>query len=118
MVTLLASDSSPEPDLRDGRLLGLVSSVDADRIEVTLGDPSAATGVAVSDLVAIPTSELFLMGVVAGIVRHSEDRIVLTLMPVGSLSWAESETLPPFSVGGRKIQVCTPAVMSPMPPEW
>ncbi len=40
-----------------------------------------------------------------------------SLMPVGSLSDAESAMLPWLSVGGRHIQAWAPTVTSPMPPE-
>jgi uncharacterized protein len=84
MVMLRAAGALPEIDLSGGPWLGLVSSVDANRIELTLGAAGPTRGVAVSDLVAIPTGEAFLMGVVASVTRKAPDTVVAVLMPVGS----------------------------------
>ena len=55
--------------LDQGPVLGTVERVDADRVEVTMSDPSVAGRVSVSDLVALPAGRGFLIGIVDGLAR-------------------------------------------------
>ncbi len=79
----LAAHRTRALDLRAGEPAGLVATVDGDRIEVLLCDDEAAA-VSVSDLVAMPAGEEFVVGVVASLARTGPDRIAMRVMPAGT----------------------------------
>ncbi len=102
--TRLAAVPAGEPqplDLRSCPLLGRVTRLDRNRLEVELSDPGLAQRVTVSDLVALATDGDFLIGLVEAVqlrqARPARDglagdgparasSVALQVMPVGRLS--------------------------------
>ncbi|HWD63856.1 MAG TPA: ATP-binding protein [Solirubrobacteraceae bacterium] len=87
----MASTSTPTttaPDeplaLTGGLKLGILASVDPDRMLVELSDPKLTSRVTVSDLVAIPADEGCLIGLVEGAARQPDKRVEIRVMPVGT----------------------------------
>lgn len=79
------SQAAHEPlALQEGPVLGPLTCVDADRLIVELSDPSLAVRVTVSDLVALPADDGFLIGLVESVKRAEGGRIEIAAMPVGS----------------------------------
>jgi hypothetical protein len=72
-------------DLGGGRLLGYVSRVERDRVKVTLADRELASHVSVSELVAVPAGDTFLIGILETVSVTDTDAIELLIMPVGAL---------------------------------
>ncbi len=77
-------------DLRSCPLLGRVTRLDRNRLEIELSEPGLAMRVTVSDLVALSTGSDFLMGLVEAVqvrpVRNGASSVALQVMPVGRLS--------------------------------
>lgn len=65
-------------------MLGELISIDQDRMVVELSDPALAARVTVSDLVAMPAVDGFLIGLVEGLKRSAEGRIEIRMMPIGT----------------------------------
>ena len=79
--------------LHEGRLLGHVASVDADRVLVRLVDEAAVASVSVSDLVAMPAANGFLIGIVEGLgCGQPAEEVAARIMPVGTLGPAPGES--------------------------
>jgi uncharacterized protein len=79
--------------LETGPLLGHVVSVDADRILVRLEDDAAIANLSVSDLVAMPAADGFLIGLVEGLTSDATDeQVTARIMPVGTLHPAPNES--------------------------
>jgi hypothetical protein len=68
-----------------GVRIGRVGAIDADRVAVVVDDPAMVPSVTISDLVAMPATDGFLMGIVGGLSRLGDDGTVLVeVMPVGT----------------------------------
>jgi hypothetical protein len=74
------------PGLGEGQLVGRVVAVSAEWLEIRLENEFLAGGLTVSDLVAVPTAEGFLIGLVAGLRRTPDSRggVSVEVMPIGS----------------------------------
>jgi hypothetical protein len=90
-------DPAPAPDpgrlhvvapvraLDQGPLLGRATKVEAGRVLVTLTDDEAVQRATVSALVALPTDDGFLLGIIDALVcSENSDLVIATLMPVGA----------------------------------
>jgi hypothetical protein len=71
-------------DLTGGLNLGSLACVDADRMLVELSDPKLSSRVTVSDLVAVPAEDGFVIGLVEGVARQADRQIEVRIMPVGT----------------------------------
>ncbi len=79
--------------LETGLLLGQVASVDADRVLVRLEDEAAVAGLSVSDLVAMPAADGFMIGIVEGLTcTEGADDVTARIMPVGTLHPAPEQS--------------------------
>jgi hypothetical protein len=95
----LTADPPERPlGLDEGAVLGRVHRVSADRVDVGLDDPAMVARVTVSDLVALPAADGFLIGIVEslgtadmrdGPGMMAGPSVVMRLMPVGTLHPAE-----------------------------
>ncbi len=90
---------SSEPlALADGLLLGSLASVDADRLIVELAKPAVIDRATVSDMVALPAGDGYLIGLVEGAARSSPangaqgTRSELRIMPVGTFDSHEGDS--------------------------
>jgi DNA helicase HerA-like ATPase len=85
-TTSTPSTTTPEEplSLAGGPQLGALAAVDADRMLIELSDPELAIRVTVSDLVAVPADDGFLIGLVEGVTRHADRRVEARIMPVGT----------------------------------
>jgi DNA helicase HerA-like ATPase len=86
-----AGETAGRLDLRSGSLIGRVTRLDRNRLEVELSEPGLAARVTVSDLVALPTGSDFLIGLVEAVhMRPARNPgVALQVMPVGRLSPGE-----------------------------
>jgi hypothetical protein len=81
-----ATGGDGQPELNDGRVVGHVVSVGVETLAVRLDGEAGATGLTVSDLVAMPAGDDFLIGLVARLTRTNEfgGEVLMEVMPVGS----------------------------------
>jgi DNA helicase HerA-like ATPase len=75
--------------LEEGERIGELALVDPDQLEIDLADPAASARVTVSDLVALPAGQEFLVGIVSGVARAGRGpgeapSLVARVMPVGT----------------------------------
>jgi len=97
LSTLEERTSGSPLGLDQGPLLGPIERVDTNRVEVVITDPMMAARVAVSELVALPVADGFLIGMVESLVRDTDavlassahdplaTRVTMRVMPVGTL---------------------------------
>ncbi|HET9718634.1 MAG TPA: ATP-binding protein [Solirubrobacteraceae bacterium] len=85
-TTSTPPNATPEQplELGAGLKLGSLACVDSDRMIVELSDPKLSSHVTVSDLVAVPAEDGFLVGLVEGVARQVDKRIEARIMPVGT----------------------------------
>jgi uncharacterized protein len=97
-------------ELTQGPVLGRVARLNANRVEVELSYPESGTGVTVSDLVALPTEDEFLIGLVDAVTRSvarggadevgaGESVVEVGIMPIGTLSPVKGTSAAAFSRG-------------------
>jgi hypothetical protein len=78
--------SVPRLDLSAGLRLGEATSIEADRIEVALDGSELGAQVTVSDLVALPAGDDYLIGIASALARRrAQDTVAMRVMPIGSV---------------------------------
>jgi hypothetical protein len=86
-------------DLRDCPLLGHVTQIDRNRLTVELSDPELVSRLSVSDLVALPAADVFLIGLLEAMAATNGSSVELRVMPIGTLRSSADDISDAFSRG-------------------
>jgi hypothetical protein len=80
-------------------MLGHVTQIDRNRVTVELSDPNLVSRLSVSDLVALPAADVFVIGLLEALAASDGSLVEMRIMPIGTLRSVGDDLADAFSRG-------------------